>query len=306
MSFKHTPVLLDEVITSLNLQHGSVVVDATVGGGGHSQVMLEKILPNGKLHAFDQDINAITEAKRVIASRHYDISFHNTNFANIKKELAGERVDAILADLGVSSHQIDTPERGFSYMHDAELDMRMDASQKMTGSTIVNNARESELVHILSEYGEERFAKRIAASIIRARPIKTTGELAKICVDSVPSNYWKFVGHPAKKTFQAIRIAVNRELDVLEKFLHDSVDILKPQGRIAVITFHSLEDRIVKNIFRHYSLDCTCPPKTPQCICNHRQKLRIITRKPVIPSTEEIKNNPRSASAKLRVAERIA
>ena len=304
MAFNHVPVLANEAIAGLALSRGDVCVDATVGGGGHSAMLLSAVGKAGHLHAFDRDATALIAAKHRLDD-FSNVTFHHTNFANIKRALGDTKANAILADIGVSSHQIDTPERGFSYMHDAPLDMRMDKSAKFSAHTIVNNAKVAELENIIRDYGEERFAKRIDANIVAARPIQTTGELAKICVDSVPSTYWKHVGHPAKKTFQAIRIAVNAELDSLEKFLHDSVDLLNPGGRIAVITFHSLEDRIVKQTFKHYAASCLCPPKTPICICGHKPSLEIITKKPIEASAEELKNNPRAASAKLRIAQKI-
>jgi len=308
MNFQHTPVLLKEVIDSLTLKKGSTIVDATLGGGGHSSEIIKKISPNGKLIGLDQDITAINSSKKKFEKELKDngveLVFHNTNFANLSKVLGDEKVDSILADLGVSSHQIDTAERGFSYMMDAPLDMRMGGSKK-TAHDVVNNYSEKRLEQIIRNYGEERYAGRIASAIVKNRPISTTHQLAKICTDAVPCHYYKTGGHPAKRTFQGIRIEVNDELGVLERFIPQAIDSLKPKGRLAIITFHSLEDRIVKQMFRHFSTECLCPPKTPQCICGHVASVKLVTKKPIIPSDKEISENPRASSAKLRVVEKI-
>ncbi|MCL2570537.1 MAG: 16S rRNA (cytosine(1402)-N(4))-methyltransferase RsmH [Firmicutes bacterium] len=301
MTFQHTPVLLDEVISNLELKKGNIVVDATFGGGGHARAILERIGNTGKLIAIDQDTDAINNAKQ----NGIDAEFHHTNFANLEKVLRERKVDAILADIGVSSYQIDEAERGFSYMLDAPLDMRMNKDAKLNAWHIVNKSKESELEKILKDYGEERYAKKIAASIASRRPINTTLELAKICEQSVPGTYYKFFGHPAKKTFQAIRIAVNDELGALERFLPIAIESLNPDGKIAIITFHSLEDRIVKQTFKTYAATCHCPPKTPLCICGHTISLKILTKKPIVATDIEVKANPRSASAKLRVAVKL-
>ena len=323
-TFSHVPVLFHETVNAVdNLDDTKIVVDGTLGGGGHSAEIILRFAPK-ELIGIDQDLSAIDSASKRIAE------LQNTNFApprpkavftpvhsnfsnikNILKNHLGEdgKVDAIIADLGVSSHQIDNAERGFSYMQDAPLDMRMDTSKAMaTAYDVVNNWTESRLGEIIREYGEDRWWKKIAGDIVKAReiaPIETTAQLSKICVDAVPGAYFRTGGHPAKRTFQAIRIAVNAELDALEKFIFDAVDCLYRGGRIAVITFHSLEDRIVKQAFKKMATDCLCPPKTPMCICGHRATLDIITRKPILPSSEEIESNSRSGSAKLRVAQRI-
>ncbi|MCL2587110.1 MAG: 16S rRNA (cytosine(1402)-N(4))-methyltransferase RsmH [Firmicutes bacterium] len=298
MDFKHIPVLLDEVINALNLKQDSIVIDATLGGGGHSQEIL-KIIKRGKLYGIDQDMDAIKVAAARIQAKNFQ-AIHG-NFASLN--ING--VDAILADIGVSSHQIDTGQRGFSYITDGPLDMRMDTTKKFTAADLVNNAKESYLKFIIREYGEERFAGRIATALVKSRPHKTTIGLAKVIEASVPGAYYRTGGHPAKRTFQALRIEVNKELESLEKFLERAVDALNPGGRLAVISFHSLEDRMVKQAFKHYASSCLCPPKTPQCICGHKPTLKIITKKPITATKEELKINPRASSAKLRVAERI-
>ncbi|MCL2755991.1 MAG: 16S rRNA (cytosine(1402)-N(4))-methyltransferase RsmH [Firmicutes bacterium] len=304
----HIPVLLEETIEALNLSSKSIIVDATLGGGGHSLEIVKRISPNGKLIGIDQDINAINEAGKKLKSDKAQIVLHNTNFANLAKVLGSEKVDGILADIGVSSHQIDTPERGFSYMADAELDMRMSIEEDkkaLTAYSVVNGYSEKKLEQIIRDYGEERYSRRIAENIIKSRPINTTLELAKICERSVPGNYYKTGGHPAKRTFQAIRIEVNRELEVLEKFIPQAIESLKKGGRLCIITFHSLEDRIVKQAFKHYATECICPPKTPQCICGHSATVNILTKKPITASDEESRINSRSSSAKLRVVEKL-
>lgn len=307
MKFVHTPVLLKETIEALNAKAGMTVIDATAGGGGHSREIAKKLGTNGTLICIDQDveaINAIKNEKFVTAKTH----LINSNFSQISQilsELNIDNTDAILADLGVSSHQIDTNERGFSYTKDAPLDMRMDTTQKRDAYHVVNNYTSARLLEVIENYGEERFAKRITEAIVKARPIKTTGQLAKIIQEAVPGNYYKTGGHPAKRTFQAIRIEVNRELEILEKFVTDAAKSLKIGGRLAIITFHSLEDRIIKQTMKQLSLTCTCPPKSPKCICNTIPLLKVITKKPILPTTDEISNNPRAASAKLRIAEKI-
>jgi len=300
MAFNHISVLLNETIDALNLKPKMTVVDATVGGGGHSTEIQKKI-PGGKIIALDKDIAAIEHTKTKLTNA----EFHNTDFVNITEVLDGRKVDAIMADLGVSSHQIDTADRGFSYMNDAPLDMRMNQSQTKTAHHVVNVYKPEDLFKIIRDYGEERYAKRITDAIVNSRPIETTLQLAEIIRKAVPGNYYKTGGHPAKRTFQAIRIEVNNELGVIEKFITDSVNSLNKGGRIAIITFHSLEDRIVKQTFKHLATDCLCPPRTPICICHNKAKLKIITKKPIEPTEEEQKINPRSQSAKLRVAEKV-
>jgi len=300
----HTPVLLKEVLNGLDTCFGGkTVVDATSGGMGHSAAIATRLSAQGKLVCIDKDSDAFAN-KDLVKSPCQKVFVHDS-FENIKAILNGERVDAILADLGVSSHQIDTPERGFSYMKDGPLDMRMDRGQKRDAYHVVNNYTPTRLQEIIKEYGEERYAKSIAAAIVKARPIKSTGQLSKIIVDAVPGNYFRTGGHPAKRTFQAIRIEVNRELEVLEKFVRDSVECLNTNGRIAIITFHSLEDRIVKQTLKHLATECICPPKSPKCICGHRATVEILTKKPIVANTQEQNENTRSQSAKLRMGVKV-
>ena len=311
VSFNHEPVLLQEAISSLALENGMTVVDATMGGGGHSVAMIEKILPAGKFIGIDQDTQAIEAATTNISSKFSchtnQFIFHNKNFRDIDDALDGTNVDAILADIGVSSHQIDTPERGFSYMVDAPLDMRMNDNSRKKAIHLVNELSEKQLSDLIFNYGEERYSRQIARNIVSARPIpNSTLALAEICVNSVPSSYFKSGGHPAKRTFQALRIAINDELGALEDFIPKAIDALKPNGRLAIISFHSLEDRIVKQAFKRLESKCLCPPKSPQCICNHRPSIKVITKKPIVPSIDEVKRNPRSSSAKLRIAQKLA
>lgn len=321
-TFHHIPVLFHEVIDALNLKNGKTVVDATVGGAGHSAEIAKKIT-GGTLVCFDKDIAAIEHSqsffKKIRTSQvnngtnsaalgDLEIKFAHSDFAEIKKVLGDfgiEKVDAILADLGVSSHQIDTSIRGFSYMADAPLDMRMNQNAELNAYHVVNVYPQEKLFALIRDYGEERYARRIAENIVSARPINTTLELAEIIKKAVPGNYFKTGGHPAKRTFQAIRIEVNNELGCIERFIRDGTAMLKKGGRIAIISFHSLEDRIVKQTFRQLSSNCLCPPRTPMCICGHKATLRILTKKPIEPTDAETKANPRSHSAKLRVAERI-
>jgi 16S rRNA (cytosine1402-N4)-methyltransferase len=295
--------LLNEVIEALDLKAGKTVVDATVGGAGHSQ-QIAKLILGGTLICIDRDQAAIEHSQPILKDAH----FAHSDFVHIAKvldTLGIKKIDAVLADLGVSSHQIDTPERGFSYMTDAPLDMRMDTTQELTAYNVVNQYPAERLLTIIRGLGEERYARRITEGIIKARPIKTTLELAEVCKSAVPGNYYKTGGHPAKRTFQAIRIHVNNELDIIEKFIKDSTDKLAKGGRIAIISFHSLEDRIVKQTFKTLATNCICPPRIPMCICGHKATLKILTKKPIEPTEAEIKTNPRSHSAKLRVAERI-
>jgi 16S rRNA (cytosine1402-N4)-methyltransferase len=306
MEFSHIPVLLKEVAASLNLREGAVVVDATIGGAGHSKEII-KYKPS-VLIGFDRDSEALAAAdKNLPALKGTDIRLIKCNFCDIEDNLNAlgiGKVDAVLADFGVSSYQIDNYERGFSYMHDAPLDMRMDTDNEITAYDIVNYTPEKKLADIIYKYGGERFSRSIAAAIAVNRPIERTGQLCNIIKSAVPAGYGKTGGHPAKRTFQAIRIAVNDELTSIAKFLEGAVNSLKPGGRIAVITFHSGEDRIVKQYFKKCAADCICPPKTPQCICNHKRTLNLLTKKPIEATIEEAKANPRSMSAKLRVAEK--
>lgn len=306
MEFKHYSVLFNECIDNLIKSKG-IYVDATVGGGGHSKGILETGICD-KLICFDQDIDAINASKNRLKDYSDKTIFIHSNFENIKNELENlgiSKVDGIIADLGVSSYQIDNYDRGFSYMHDANLDMRMDTTNPYTAYNIVNEYTELELLKIFREYGEEKFANNIAKNIVKNRPINTTLELVDIIRKSIPKKYLvNLNSHPAKRVFQAIRIELNREIEILEKSLGDMIELLRPNGRLCVITFHSLEDRIVKHIFKNAENPCICPPEFPKCVCNRKSLGRVITKKPILPSAYELKNNSRSASAKLRVFER--
>ena len=308
MEYEHTPVMMHEVLEALNLKFGDTVIDATLGGGGHSMAILKKIGDTGILFSIDRDIEAITNAKEKFRDHN---NFHpiHANFRDLNKVLKQNKItraNAVLADLGLSSHQIDTAERGFSYMQDAKLDMRMNRQDDNSLWKLVNKTKETELAGILKEYGDEPQAKKIAANIVKNRPINTTGELAKACTGAVPSNYFKLFGHPAKRTFQALRILVNDELNSISDFLDQAQNVLCPGGRLVIISFHSGEDRIVKHALKKYESTCLCPPKTPKCICGHRPSLRVLTKKPIMPREAETRQNPRAASAKLRIAEKIS
>jgi 16S rRNA (cytosine1402-N4)-methyltransferase len=312
MVFAHKPVLLWEVLKFLRPAPGMVMVDCTLGGGGHSKAILERIVPGGKLLAFDQDLEAIAAAKEVLSPFGEDnFQIFHRNFRELADALgntAYEKVDGILLDLGVSSYQLDQGERGFSYQHDAPLDMRMDRTRGQDAAELVNNASAEELTRIIQDYGEEKWAKRIALFITEERrraPIETTGQLVEIIKKAIPSNARREGPHPAKRTFQALRIAVNHELEILTPTLRDAIELLKPGGRIAVITFHSLEDRLVKDAFREAAQGCTCPKDFPVCICHKKPRIKLLSGKPVLPSPEELADNPRARSAKLRIAERV-
>lgn len=303
LNFQHVPVLLNECLEALNLKKNMVVVDATLGGAGHSREIVKRI-SGGTLVGLDRDTTALRFSANVLAEAPVEVRLIKCNFcdiADILKSLGINQVDAILADFGVSSHQIDTQERGFSYTQDAPLDMRMDTDETRTADTVVNGYPEGRLADLIWKYGEERYARRIAAAIVAARPIKSTGHLVEVIKNTVPSGYGKTGGHPAKRTFQAIRIEVNQELESIQKFLDGAIEMLKPNGRLAVISFHSLEDRIVKQTFKLAATDCICPPKIPQCICQHHASVKLLTKKPICPTIEETRLNPRSSSAKLRV-----
>jgi len=308
--FNHNPVMLNECIKGLNIKSGGVYIDGTIGGAGHSLRIAER-LSNGMLIGIDQDMTAVRVACDTL-SAYMDIStVVHGNFSemtSIAEKLEVTGADGILLDLGVSSYQIDTPERGFSYMEDAELDMRMNYKNKLTAYDVVNEYDEDEITSILYKYGEEKWAKRISEFIVAARnesPIKTTLELVSVIKAAIPKGARSDGSHPAKRTFQAIRIEVNNELDMLEKALKDMVGLLNPGGRICVITFHSLEDRIVKNVFNELESPCKCPRDFPVCVCGGKQTLKVITKKPIEPDKNEILNNKRSKSAKLRIAEKI-
>jgi 16S rRNA (cytosine1402-N4)-methyltransferase len=308
MNFHHIPVLLNEVIAYLNLGPNGTYVDCTLGGGGHTEKIIEKILPGGRVIGIDQDPNALAAASERLSEYGANILFVHSNFYSLKEaiaELGIEEVDGVLFDLGVSSHQLDEGERGFSYMQDAPLDMRMNPQDKVTAEKLVNEFDERQLTKIIKDYGEERWAKRIAQFIVdhrKVQPIHTTGELVDIIKKAIPAGARKDGPHPAKRTFQALRIAVNDELNRFALALKDSVDILKPGGRVCVISFHSLEDRITKEIFRELARSCICPPELPVCRCDKQKVVDIITGKPVLPGAEELSLNPRARSAKLRVA----
>lgn len=317
MEFNHKPVMAEECIAGLDIDPNGIYVDCTVGGGGHSALIAEK-LDEGRLIALDRDRDAIEAASRRLEAFRDKVIFINCNFSEVKQILGGVRPNGALIDLGVSSFQIDNPDRGFSYMKDAPLDMRMDQRDALTAYDVVNGYSAERLAKIIYEYGEERYADRIAGRIVAARqkaPIRTTLELASIIESAVPSlpkgNYRARNGgkqsysHPAKRTFQAIRIEVNGELDVIEPTIRDLVDVLQPGGRLAVITFHSLEDRIVKQTFAQLQKGCTCPPDFPICICGKKPQIESVSKKPITPCREELEDNPRSHSAKLRVVKKL-
>lgn len=306
---KHISVLLNEVIDYLHINPSGIYVDGTVGGGGHSFFIAKNLNDTGKLICIDQDEFALKMARKKLLSFCNKTFFYHANFSDIKK-IVGDigQVNGILLDLGMSSFQIDDVARGFSYIHDAPLDMRMDKSKKFSAFDIVNGFTIQKLDDIIKTYGEEKFHKQIAKKIVSARsiaPIKTTLQLVEIIKSALPSKILHNGSHPAKKTFQAIRIAVNDELNILEQTIFDAVDLLKPNGRLCIITFHSLEDRIVKHTFKKLQNPCTCPSDFPICICNKKTVCRLITPKPVLPSAIELQNNNRSHSAKLRVVEKI-
>ena len=309
MEFNHRSVLLNEVIEGLRIRPDGIYVDGTLGGAGHSIEVCRRLSPRGRLIGIDQDQDAIIAASEKLASFR-QAAIIRSNYCYMVprlKEMGITGVDGILLDLGVSSFQLDTPERGFTYREDALLDMRMDNRQKETAYDIVNGYSEAELFRIIRDYGEDKFAKNIAKHIVRAReeaPIRTTLELSSVIREAIPMRIQASGGHPAKRTFQAIRIELNRELQVLEESLDGMIDFLNEGGRIAVITFHSLEDRIVKTIFRNSENPCTCPPSFPVCVCGKKSKGRVITKKPILPGETEMEENPRSKSAKLRIFEK--
>lgn len=310
-TFSHISVLLYECIEALNIRDGYTYIDCTAGGGGHSLEIAKRMGPNSRLICFDRDKNAIAAATERLKDYLDRVTFVNENFENLGRvirELNINNLGGVLADLGCSSHQFDTPERGFSYMHDAPLDMRMDTDTPLSAYEVVNEYSEAELRRVIFEYGEERFSARIAAAIVKARElssIKTTGELTEIIKSAIPKALRIDGPHPAKRTFQAIRIEVNRELDSIRPLIEDAVSALVSGGRIAIISFHSLEDRIVKQTYKSLTAGCTCPKDFPVCICGNKPKIKDITKKPTLPSEDELNANPRSRSAKLRVAEKI-
>lgn len=310
MEFNHISVLLNETVDNLNVREGKIYVDGTLGGGGHSYEILKRMNGNGRLIGIDQDAAAIQAAGERLSEFKDAVTIVRDNYCNMKQALNNlgiDKVDGIILDLGVSSYQLDTIERGFSYREDASLDMRMDQRQLQTAKDIVNQYSEMELYKIIRDYGEDKFAKNIAKHIVRARQekeIETTLELAEIIKTAIPMKIRATGGHPAKRTFQAIRIELNHELDVLRNTLDDMMELLNEGGRLCIITFHSLEDRIVKNSFRDAENPCVCPPNFPVCVCGNKSKGRVISRKPILPSEEELEFNKRSKSAKLRVFER--
>jgi len=311
MEFHHVSVLLEKSIEALNIRQDGIYVDATLGGAGHSYEICKRLGSNGKLIGIDQDENAIRAAEDKLINFKDKIILVKDNFKNslkILRELDIEAIDGVIMDLGVSSHQLDSAERGFSYQHDAALDMRMDRDTSFSAYNVVNEYSEQELARIIFEYGEEKWAKRIARFIVQEREkhaIHTTGELVEIIKKAIPASARREGPHPAKRTFQAIRIEVNGELAILEESIRNFVQLLKKGGRMAVITFHSLEDRIVKKTFSSLSSPCECPPSFPACVCGKSPVVKMITRKPIVPDDEELEFNPRARSSKLRVVEKL-
>lgn len=309
MEFKHYSVLLKESVDALDVNENGIYVDGTMGGGGHSYAILER--GAGRLIGIDQDKDAIAASKKRLEGFADRVTQVNNNFSEIKailKDLNIEGIDGAVLDLGVSSYQLDNADRGFSYMHDAPLDMRMNRDAALSAYDVVNGFSEDELTRIFYEYGEEKWSRRIARFIIEKREInniETTGELAEIIKAAIPQKARMDGGHPAKRVFQAIRIEVNGELRILEKAVRDFIDVLKPGGVLSIITFHSLEDRIVKQTFAQLAQGCTCPKEFPVCVCGNEPKIKILTRKPILPSERELKENSRSKSAKLRAARKL-
>jgi len=311
MEFKHIPIMLFECIENLDIKSDGVYVDATIGGAGHSEEIVKRLGKNGVLIGIDKDKTAIDVSRERLSSAKCKVILVNDDFKNILQilsDLGHEKVDGILMDLGVSSHQIDEIERGFSYKFDAPLDMRMDKSQSLTASYVVNNYDEKSLLRILFEYGEESFARKIVKNILifrKNKPIETTHELVKIIEKSVPPKVLHKGGSVAKKTFQAIRIEVNSELTTLEIVLDEMIVSLKKGGRLCIISFHSLEDRLVKNCFKLNATDCICPKDFPVCVCGHKASVKLISKKPIVPSEDEMEKNSRCFSSKLRVIEKL-
>ena len=310
MAFRHTSVLLYETVDGLNVRPDGIYVDATLGGGGHAFEVCNRLNDKGRFIGIDQDADAIEAAGKRLAGFGEKVTIIRSNYRDIRPQLQNigvGKVDGIVIDLGVSSYQLDTAKRGFSYRMDAPLDMRMDQRQKMTARDIVNSYSEAELYRVIRDYGEDKFAKNIAKHIVAERekgPVETTGQLNEIIRRAIPMKIQKTSGHPSKRTFQAIRIELNHELDVLRDSLDDMINMLNPGGRICIITFHSLEDRIVKSSFRKNENPCICPSHFPVCVCGKTSKGRVVTRKPILPSKEEMESNSRSKSAKLRIFER--
>lgn len=311
MEFNHYSVLLHETVDGLEIKPNGIYVDGTLGGGGHAYEVCKRLGDGGRFIGIDQDADAIEAATERLKEFSDKVTIVRSNYADMRRVLENlgiHKVDGIVLDLGVSSFQLDTPERGFTYrVEDAPLDMRMDDRQTITAKTIINEYSEAELFRIIRDYGEDKFAKNIAKHIVAERakkPIETTGELNEIISAAIPAKVRATGGHPSKRTYQAIRIALNRELDVLQDNLDDMIELLNEGGRICIITFHSLEDRIVKTIFKKNENPCTCPSSFPVCVCGNKSKGQVISRKPILPSQEELEQNKRSKSAKLRIFER--
>ncbi|STB16047.1 16S rRNA (cytosine(1402)-N(4))-methyltransferase RsmH [Clostridium perfringens] len=310
MEFKHVSVLLDECINALNIKEDGIYVDCTLGGAGHSSEIVKRLSSDGRLIGFDQDKDALKAAGERLKD-YKNVTYVHSNFYaiyDVLTDLGIDGVDGILMDLGVSSYQLDNGERGFSYMQDAPLDMRMNRENEFSAYEIVNTYSEEGLYRIIKEYGEEKFAKRIASFIVKNREeknIETTLELVEIIKAAIPAKARREGPHPAKRTFQAIRIEVNKELEIISKTILDGVKKLNKGGRMAIITFHSLEDRIVKNTFKELANPCTCPSEFPVCVCNRKPEVKLISRKPIEASKEELEFNPRSRSAKLRIIEKL-
>ena len=311
MKFEHVSVLLNECIEGLNIKANGIYVDGTLGGAGHASVVCSLLNQEGQFIGIDQDNNALAVSRERLNGVQPKVTLVKSNFVDVKnvlEELNIEGVDGMLIDLGVSSHQLDEPSRGFSYMHDAPLDMRMNQDALYNAYEVVNHMSEKDLYHVIKEYGEERWAKRVAEFIVKERiekPIETTYELVEVIKKAIPQGARKEGPHPAKRTFQAIRIAVNRELEIIEPTINDIVEKLNTGGRLCIITFHSLEDRIVKQAYKKLENPCTCPSNMPICVCGKKPMVKIITRKPILPSIEEVEENPRSRSAKLRIIEKL-
>lgn len=310
MIFEHKSVLLYETVDSLNIKPDGIYVDGTLGGGGHAFEVASRLGENGRLIGIDQDADAIKAATERLEPFKEKVTIVRSNYRNIREVLAGlgiQKVDGIYLDLGVSSYQLDTAERGFTYRENAPLDMRMDQRNDKTAADIVNDYTEMELFRVIRDYGEDKFAKNIAKHIVRAREngrIETTDQLVEIIKAAIPAKMRAEGGHPAKRTFQAIRIELNKELEVLTESIDTMIDLLNPDGRLSIITFHSLEDRIVKTIFKTNENPCVCPPNLPICVCGKKSKGKVVTRKPIVPDDQEIEENKRSKSSKLRVFER--
>lgn len=310
MEFKHISIMAEQCMDGLDIKENGIYVDCTLGGGGHSSLILQRLGSKGRLIGIDQDMEAINAAKQRLCD-YGNVTYINDNFRNIKrvlKNLEIEKVDGILADLGVSSYQLDNAERGFSYMNDAPLDMRMNRDDKLSAYEVINGYSDVQLEKVIRDYGEEKFARRIASFIVERRNIKaiqTTLELVDVIKAAIPAKARREGPHPAKRTFQAIRIEVNKELEILGDFVEDAVNVLNSKGRLAIITFHSLEDRIIKTRYKQLENPCTCPSDFPVCMCGKKPLVKIITKKPIEPSAEELEQNPRSRSAKLRVTEKL-